>query len=482
MTDSADYGAPDEGVGEEGMAEAQPNRSFSVMDLPKMGNVATILDDKTLDDIGQRVWDEYKIDCESREDKVKEWDAAGDAWNLKRTKKSYPFENAANVKFPLLLTSAIQFSSRAMPALIHDGKVAKAKVIGGDPQGEKAAMADRVGEYLNYQIMEKNTVWMAQTEKSMLQAPIYGNAFKKVYRDPVRGNCSDLISCYQFVINSCYPDLEVAPRYTCQFDLYPYQIEERKRDGRFLDIKLSESVPSEVKQGPDKDKDYNPDDPSSPQCFLEQFRREDLDDDGYYEPYFVTIHETSKKVVRITAAFDAQDIYLTEDQSRIARIEKSPDGTYINYEFIPDPSGSPYGIGFGKLLQDIVEIINATANQILDAGNLQNAGGGWVGKEFRLKSGTLKVEPGLWRQTTYAGSDIRSAMVSFDHKGPAPVLFQMLGFMKEMAEKITNSTETLAGESTPNQPATTTLALIEQGSEGLHRHHGADAAGSDGRA
>jgi hypothetical protein len=33
-------------------------------------------------------------------------------------KKSFPFENAANVKYPLISTSAIQFAARAMPEFI----------------------------------------------------------------------------------------------------------------------------------------------------------------------------------------------------------------------------------------------------------------------------------------------------------------------------------------------------------------------------
>lgn len=452
--------------------------SFRLTDLPGIGNVAEILDDEMLREIGERVYTEYVIDCDSREDKVKEWDEAGKAFKLERSAKTYPFQNASNVKSPILLEAAIQFSSRATPALVHDGRVAKGKVIGDDPMGQKAAMADRVANYLNYQILEKNTVWQAQTEKSLLQAPIYGNAFKKVYRDPVRGTVSDLISPYQFVINACYHDLEVAPRYSYEFDLYPYQVEERKRDGRWLDVDLSYSADTDKQGDEGKKEPYNPSDPSSPQCFIEQFRREDLDDDGYDEPYFVTIHKTSRVVVRMVTAYDLEDIYLKTEYGivsagqlpqeylarwPIARVDRSPDNTYINYEFIPDPTGHAYGIGFGKLLGDITETINTTINQILDAGNLQNAGGGFIGREFRLKGGTLKQEIGLWKQVPFAGDDIRKAMVKFDHPGPSPVLFQMLGLLQEWTRKITSTSEVLAGEATPNQPATTTLALIEQG-------------------
>src|SRR5690242_5592651 len=159
MTYSADYNAPDKGADGEDAAQGQ---SILLTDLPGQGNIAEILDDELLGKIGRRVHDEYKIDCESREDKVKEWDEAGKAFKLERKPKEYPFQNASNVKSPILLEAAIQFSSRATPALVHDGKVAKGKVEGDDPMGQKAAMAERVANYLNYQILTKNKTWQAQ--------------------------------------------------------------------------------------------------------------------------------------------------------------------------------------------------------------------------------------------------------------------------------------------------------------------------------
>jgi hypothetical protein len=63
----------------------------------------------------------------------------------------------------------------------------------------------------------------------------------------------------------------------------------------------------------------------------------------------------------------------------------------------------------------------------------------------------------------FAGRDIRQAIVPFDHKGASPVLFQMLGFMTDMAKGITAQRDVLDGSAPANQPAASTLALIEQG-------------------
>jgi chaperonin GroES len=454
----------DEALAIAGEAVPKPKPQFTIADLPNVENIAAILPEEKLVEIATCVWDEYKIDKDSRADKELEWDAASQAFDSKREPKSYPFANASNVKFPLLLTAAIQFQSRAMPAVIHDGKVAKGKPGGDDKDGQKAAKANRVGNYMNYQLLDKSDSWADETDKGLLQLPIYGDFIKKIFRDPVKGNRSELVSIRDFVVNAAYPSLDLAPRYTHRFDLYPNQIEERKRDGRYLKVELinGPSTKSENEKETESRVDAQ-EDKSRPHEFLEQYRLIDLDDDGYEEPYIVTLHSPSRKVVRIVTRYDAKDIVLNREGTEVISIGKRPD--FIRYPFIPDPDGGFYSIGFGRLLNDPVAAINTLINQIIDAGNLASAGGGFIGKEFRLKAGTLVQTPGKWQQVTFSGDDIRKSMVPMTHPGPSAVLFEMLGFLIDMAEKITSiQSDALGGETGGvNQTATTTLALIEQG-------------------
>jgi chaperonin GroES len=51
-----------------------------------------------------------------------------------------------------------------------------------------------------------------------------------------------------------------------------------------------------------------------------------------------------------------------------------------------------------------------------------------------------------------------------DFKGPSPVLFELLGFLVEAGKEIAAVKDVLTGDQkASNVPATTTLALIEQG-------------------
>ena len=80
---------------------------MKIEDLIGVPNIASKLDDDILQEIGMNVNKGYDIDYESLEPwRAKNKDAvqlAEQVWE----KKSFPFENAANVKYPLISTAAI---------------------------------------------------------------------------------------------------------------------------------------------------------------------------------------------------------------------------------------------------------------------------------------------------------------------------------------------------------------------------------------
>ena len=81
-------------------------------------NIVDMLDEKCLNTIGHNVITEFLLDKESRsqwEKRVEE--AMMLALQVAET-KSFPWSNASNIKFPLVTIAALQFHSRAYPALI----------------------------------------------------------------------------------------------------------------------------------------------------------------------------------------------------------------------------------------------------------------------------------------------------------------------------------------------------------------------------
>lgn len=422
---------------------------LKILQLVQSNNIAMDLDDDLLAKIGDRVKREYEIDESSRSDWKKRTEDAMKLAMQVAEEKSYPWPKAANVKYPAVTTAAIQFNARAYPAIVDGQKVVKGNVVGFDPQGEKKQKADRVSKHMSWQLTEQMTEWEEDTDKLLLILPIVGCCFRKSYFDHVlKRNCSDMVTADNLVVNYNTKSLGRAPRVTQIFELYPYEITERMRSGVYKEVELG------IAQDADGDDDH-------PHTFLEQHRRWDLDEDGYPEPYVVTIHKETTKVVRIVACYDVEDIELTPD-GKVAKV--TPTEYFTKYGFIPSPDGGFYDIGFGILLGPIGEAINTSLNVMLDAGHLQNVGGGFIGKGLKLKSGPIRMKAGEYMPIDSPGSSIRENIVPLTFPGPSPVLFQLLGLLIEAARDISATKDVLSGEQQQaNVPATTTLALIEQG-------------------
>jgi len=94
-------------------------------------NIADILDEKDLISIGNIVVDGYNLDLDSRKPWEDDLEAATKLALQIGEKKTYPWQGAANVKYPLLATAAMQFAARAYPTLVHaNGKLVKGRVVG----------------------------------------------------------------------------------------------------------------------------------------------------------------------------------------------------------------------------------------------------------------------------------------------------------------------------------------------------------------
>ena len=412
-------------------------------------NVAEELDEDKLRTIGARVVREYEIDERSRDEWRKKAERALDRAKLKRQPKSYPFEGASNVKYPLLTTAAFQFAAKAYPAIVEGQRVVKGQVIGDDKDGSKRSKADRISKHMSYQLINEMPEWEEDTDTLLHQLPIVGDVFRKVWYDRTLGrNRSEMVSAFDCVVNQKTRSLDTVPRITQCFELYPHEIEERQASSEYLDVDLG--------QAPSADGDED-----EPHEFLEQHRYLDLDDDGYREPWVVTVHKETEKVVRLVANYDPAELKLKDD-GKLARIARY--NMFVKYPFFRDPAGGFYDLGFGELLESISEAIDSTVNQMLDAGHLQNAGGGFIGSGLSLKKSQMRFAPGQYHVVHATGAKIREAIYNMEHPGPSPVLFQLLGMMVEAGKEIANIKDILSGDMPKqNQTATTTLAVIEQG-------------------
>ena len=444
----------------EAVTQRPPNVQ-QLMSWAESSNVAPDLTDDALDKLGQRCVDQYKVDEDSRSEWVDGANKAMDLVGAQREGKNFPFENASNVKYPLLHSAVVQFASRAYPSIVQGPDIVKVRVEGKDPDNTKADRANRVGSYMSYQLLKKTNSWDEDTDKLMHQLPLVGCAFRKIYwQSANNGPSLELVPATDLVVNNSAPSLELAPQVTHKKRLYPHEIKERIRQKLFLEIDIS-GTPSTDPGSSSKPAQDTLDNPNESHLFLECHCYADLDGDGLDEPWIVTVHEPTSKVVRIVAGYGARQVELTADGQDILRIQREQ--YFVKYDFAPDPKGGFYSVGLGHALSDISHTTNTIINQMIDSGTLQNAGGGFVGKAFSPKKSTLRFSPGRYHAIDMLGDDIRKSVVNMQHPGPSPVLFQILGLLIDAAKELAGNQEVLTGNVSTNMQPTTLMALIEQG-------------------
>jgi chaperonin GroES len=413
-----------------------------------LDNIAEELDDETLNEIGDRVIRDFEIDWNS----CNEWRELNDK-GIKLAKqvakkKSFPWENAANIKYPLITSAAMQFAARAYPEIIQGKDIVKVRVVGADPDGQKQRRA-RISSHMSYQIVEEMEEWEEQQDRLFHTLPIVGCQLKKTYFDSVKKrNMSDVLFPDEFAINYKSKSLETARRISHILEKYKNDIREYVREGVWLDYDFGDA---ETTEG----------DEDAPHRFIEQHRWLDLDKDGYEEPYIVTVHEKERKTVRIVARYDESSIEINEKDELIRII---PHQYFTKYGFIPNPDGGFLDIGFGTLLTPINESLNTVINELLDAGAIHNAGGGFIATGIRIKAGKLKFKLGEWKTVHTTAADLKNGIVPLPTREPSLVLFQMLGLLIEAGKDISSVKDVLMGEKPgENVSAETVLALIEQG-------------------
>jgi chaperonin GroES len=187
-----------------------------------------------------------------------------------------------------------------------------------------------------------------------------------------------------------------------------------------------------------------------------------LDDDDYPEPYIVTFHLESGKVLRIAARFDENTITHDDEGKKVIKIE--PIEYFTKFGFIPNPDGSFYDLGFGVLLGPINEAVNSLINQLIDSGTLNNLQSGFLGKGLKVRLGETKFMPGEWKAVNSTGSDLKQQIVPLPSKEPSAVLFQLMGSMITSGKELASVAEIFVGKMPgQNTPATTTMATIDQG-------------------
>lgn len=475
---------------------------LKLKDIVTYANVGEHLDKETLEEIGNAVVEGYRVDRSSRN----EWEERN-AEGLKlamqlKEEKSFPWENCANIKIPLITIAALQFLARV--SILTKGKYpVKFETIGVDPMGEGYKQCQRLGKHLSLQITEEDSCWMDEDEKCKLGAALVGAAFKKTFFDPVANVVkSEYVPAEDFVVDYYAKDLQKANRVTHVLKWTRNDILERERGGLFLEMSDTPPNPTtetnELATASDEiaGTRASGDDNAELYTILEQHIWLDLDGDDYAEPYIAFVRIDTKETLRVVARFfdegdvvrkndglvrkleqkrkaatdlqEAQRLQGKIDDGKLAKdnhiLRIQPVEFFTKYTFIPSPDGSFYDLGLIALLGALNESCNSIINQLVDSGTMQTTAGGFLGRGVKIKGGQTSFSPFEWKPVDSTGDDLRKNIFPLPVREPAAVLLQLLQFLMSYGEKVSGATDIMTGISPgQNTPAETSRNTIEQG-------------------
>lgn len=437
----------------------------------KEPNLTDRFTDEDLDAIGQHCWTGYDRDEASRADWFRRTQAGMELALQMTEEKSFPWQGASNVAFPLITIAALQFHARSYTTLFAGPDIVKYRVAGPDPDGTYTQRATLVARYMSHQVLDLDESFEEQHDRLLVNVPIVGCAFVKTRRNAARNiNNSTLVLARDLVVDYYAKSIEGAARKTHIIPLYRNEIYERCVAGTFRDIREEEwykvpfsppSLPHEGERDRVEGRTAPEADEATPILFGEQHNWLDLDNDGYAEPYIVTFDLKNKKVVRIAARWeDDSDIEMVDKE--ILRITATE--YFTKYGLIPAPDGSIYDVGFSVLLGPLNESANTIINQLIDAGTMTVAAGGFISKGVKIRGGQISFKPFGWQRVESTGDDLNKGIVPYPVREPSNVLFALLQLLINYTQRISGATDTIVGENPgQNTPANNMNAMIEQG-------------------
>ena len=418
-------------------------------------NLVEQMDPDDLIGIGEDVYEKFEADKNSRAEWEAMFERGFDLLGLKLEETTEPFEGAATAVHPLLIESAVKFQSRASQELFPSSGPVKAQVL-GDVSVDKQKQANRVQNFMNYQVTEMMPEYFDEFERMLFHLPLIGSAFKKVYFDAsVYSTLSEFVPIDQFYVSYYATDLRRADRYTHVLYRSPREIASAMYSGMYAEVDMPDAYlpeQSELTQKMDTVLGLSPSSDTDMQyVLLEQHCYLDIEGHGYECPYIVTIEETTRKVLSIRRNWNENDK------------NKEKKMFFTHYRFVP--GFGFYGLGLIHFLGNLTMSATAAMRNLIDAGQFSNLPGGFKAKGVRVVGDNDPIAPGEFKEVEATGMDLTKSIVPLPYKEPSGTLFQMLQFVAGAGQKFADTTEQVITEGSNYGPVGTTMALLEASSK-----------------
>ena len=357
-------------------------------------NLAEIIDEQYLDELGSNLFDKYTEYKESRGDWEDTYREGLGLLGFKYERRTQPFRGASGVNHPVLAEAVTQFQAQAYKELLPADGPVRAQIL-GDISNEKQDQANRVKDFMNYQIMDQMPEYEPEFDQMLFYLPLSGSTFKKIYYDDLLGRAvSKFVPADDLVVPYSATSLEDAEAIVHVIRMSENEIRKQMVSGFYKDIEIGEPpvVENQLKdtelrlEGISKNSNQDQFTLLEMHVDLDLEGFEDIGEDGEPTgiklPYIVTVLESTNEILSVRRNY-------TEEDPTKTKIKY-----FVQFKFLPGTGF--YGFGLIHMIGGLTRTATAALRQLLDAGTLANLPAGFKTRGLRTVSYTHLTLPTIY--------------------------------------------------------------------------------------
>ena len=434
-------------------------------------NLAELLPEDTLEPIGNELTQNYIDYKASRKDWEQSYTTGLDLLGFKYENRTEPFQGASGATHPVLAEAVTQFQAGAYKELLPAEGPVRTQIV-GRPDQEKEAQAQRVKDYMNYELMEKMDEYEPEFDQMLFHLPLAGSTFKKVYYDDLLERAvSKFVPADDLVVPYSATSLNDAESIIQTIKISENELRKQQVAGFYSDVDLG--PPGHIKQDDVEKKEKELDGSKKTgkqepiynllECHvnldLEGFEDKDaeLNPTGIKLPYIVTVDEGSKKVLSIRRNYQPTDPKRNKIQY------------FVHFKFLPGLGF--YGFGLIHMIGGLSRTATAALRQLLDAGTLSNLPAGFKQRGVRVRDEAAPIQPGEFKDVDAPGGSLRDAFFPLPYKEPSATLLQLMGIVVGAGQRFAAIADMQVGDGNQAAAVGTTVALLERGSRVMSAIH-----------
>lgn len=436
-------------------------------------NLANDLEPDLLREIGQEAMLGFEDDDQSRAD----WMEQHTFWLSLYMQNDYAETSdserswGATESIPILTEACDQFQARTYKIFFPNETFVSAVPMRRTvaDREELEARAERIGRHMAYQLGFQDRTYRMDKDALFLGVAVHGSFFTKTYFSEKKKRFQvDNVRPTDLVVNYTVGPVRIDELRRKSHIIYTtvgatedavrsgYLIEAAKPSTAKIDQNTYNTKVDEIMGITSGNTQIKRD---LPAVLIEQHSYLDIDDSGFFKPYIITVDAASRKVLRLTIGYEA-------DQMGNPLKDFEQEQYFTHYKYKENPDGF-YGLGLGHSIGDLNAAVNIMLRQSIDAATLANDGNmsGFISERLGLEGDEIRMPLGRFRKIPDTVGDLQNAIWTGKFPGPNQAQLGLMEALDQRAQRLGAVTEATTGAMDKVVQPTTLLNQIEQALE-----------------